>query len=49
MRTLRILGVILLVFVSLAAPALSQNETTPVETTTAPTVKVSDRRQVPEW
>ncbi|MDP2841379.1 MAG: hypothetical protein Q8O17_03770, partial [Candidatus Methanoperedens sp.] len=29
---------ILLVFVSLAAPALSQNETTPVETTTAPTV-----------
>jgi len=38
MRTLRILGVILLVFVSLAAPALSQNETTPVETTTVPTV-----------
>ncbi len=38
MKTLRILGVILLVLASLAIPALSQNETTPVETTTAPTV-----------
>lgn len=38
MKTIRILGVILLVFVSLAIPALSQNETTPVATTAAPTV-----------
>lgn len=38
MKNIRILGIILLVFVSLAIPALSQNETTPVATTTAPTV-----------
>ncbi len=38
MKTIRILGVFLLVLVSLAIPALSQNETTPVATTTAPTV-----------
>jgi len=37
MKNIRILGVILLVFVSMAMPALSQNETTP-NATTAPTV-----------
>ncbi len=41
MKTIRILGVILLVFVSLAIPALAQNETTPVATTTAPNVTVT--------
>ncbi len=38
MKTIRILSVILLVFVSLAIPALSQNETTPVATTSTPNV-----------
>jgi hypothetical protein len=38
MKTLKILIVNLLVLVILISPALSQNETTPVATTTAPTV-----------
>jgi len=38
MKTIRILSIILLFFVSLAIPALSQNETTPVATTTVPNV-----------
>ena len=38
MKTIRISGMILLVLVSLAIPALSQNETTPVATTATPNV-----------
>lgn len=38
MKTLRILFINLLVLVILASPALSQNETTPVQTTIVPTV-----------
>lgn len=38
MKTLKLLLVNLLIFVILASPALSQNETTPAQTTAAPTV-----------